>query len=179
MVTLLRRSQSLGVALVVLAMTATVAFAAADVTGGSSGWNRGQALADASESSDASEAPESEAPESEAPESQAPESQAPDQSEAPDGSAGPQSADAPAAPNHGDLVSTAANMPTPDGFTNHGAFVACVAQMPHNIDPTTFDWTTVTPASCGLVTGVGTTNHGHGHHFGFAGTHPHGRPSAG
>lgn len=30
--------------------------------------------------------------------------------------------------NHGDLVSEAAQMETPDGFKNHGAFVSCVAR---------------------------------------------------
>ncbi len=168
-VTLLRRSQSLGVALVVLAMTATVAFAAAaGPGGGDSSWNRGPLMADASESPDASEAPESEAPESQAPESQAPESEAPDGSSAPD-AAGPQGAPT---DNHGTLVSTAANMATPTGFPNHGAFVSCVAHMPQTTDPTTFDWTTVTPDSCGLVVNaVGTTDHGRGHHRG------HNRPN--
>ncbi len=151
--TLLRQSRSLAIALVVLAMTGTVAFAAASVSGGMPAWARGHTTADASG------APESEAPESEAPESQSP-----------DGSTGPQSPDASGAPNHGDLVSVAAGMATPDGFPNHGAFVACVAQMPHDVDPTTFDWTTVTPQSCGLagstVSGVGTTDHGHGNHRG-------------
>lgn len=170
MPTLLRRSQSLGVAIVVLAMTATVAFAAADVSGGLRGpWNGIHAQADVSEGPDGSEAPESEAPESEAP----------DQSETPDGSAGPVSPDAAGATNHGELVSMAATMATPAGFPNHGAFVSCVAHMPHDVDPTTFDWTTVTPDSCGLVSGVGTTDHGHGHHWGFAGTHRHGRPTGG
>ncbi|HET9681985.1 MAG TPA: hypothetical protein VFP19_08095 [Candidatus Limnocylindrales bacterium] len=174
MSTLLRRSQSLGVAIVVLAMTATVAFAAADVSGGlRGGLSRDQTLSDASAGPDDSEAPESEAPESEAPESEAPES------EAPDGSQGPDVQDPSGAVNHGDLVSTAANMDTPAGFPNHGAFVSCVAQMPHDVDPTTFDWTTVTPDSCGLVSGVGTTDHGHGNHHGWASTHRHGRPTGG
>ena len=158
----LRHSRSLGVAVVVLAMTATVAFAAASLPGGGlRPWNRDQTTADASGGPEDSEAPESEAPESQAPESEAPDANTPDAS---------------GAPNHGTLVSTAANMATPDGFPNHGAFVSCVAQLPHDVDPTTFDWTTVTPDFCGLVSGVGTTGHGHGRHHGFAGTHTRGGP---
>jgi hypothetical protein len=49
--------------------------------------------------------------------------------------------------NHGALVSTAAQMPTPSGFPNHGAFVSCVAHM-KDVAATGFDWTTVTPESC-------------------------------
>ena len=33
--------------------------------------------------------------------------------------------------NHGSLVSVAAQMPTPSGFPNHGAFVSCVAKLNH------------------------------------------------
>lgn len=33
--------------------------------------------------------------------------------------------------NHGSLVSIAAQMPTPSGFPNHGAFVSCVAKLNH------------------------------------------------
>jgi hypothetical protein len=167
--TIFRRSQSLGAALVVLAMTAGVAFAAAGGVPGSShaAWNRDQA--------GASEAPESQAPESEAPESDAPESEAPE-SEAPESEA-PEDADSDsdAAVNHGALVSTAAEMDTPDGFVSHGAFVSCVAHMAHDVDPATFDWSTVTPESCGYVTDASGSDHsgtnGHGHGWGKARHH--------
>jgi len=44
-------------------------------------------------------------------------------------------------------VSAAAQMPTPDGFRNHGAFVSCVAHM-KDATLATIDWTTVTPEAC-------------------------------
>ena len=73
--------------------------------------------------------------------------------------------------DHGALVSTAAQMTTPDGFKNHGAFVSCVAHL--NATLATIDWSTVTPASCGQASEGGSApNHapkGHGH--------GHGRPS--
>lgn len=53
---------------------------------------------------------------------------------------------------HGALVSAAAQMPTPSGFRNHGAFVSCVAHLDTTL--ATINWATVTPASCGV------TNHG-------------------
>lgn len=158
MLAVLRRSQSLWVALVVLGLTATVAFAGAGGVPGSShsAWNRGQTGADSSQAPDGSEAPDA--------------SEAPDGSEAPDSSTSDT-----ASGNHGALVSTAANMDTPDGFANHGAFVSCVALMAHDVDPATFDWTTVTPESCGYVTGASTTDqpwvNGHGHGRGHAKHH--------
>src|SRR4029079_7580123 len=51
------------------------------------------------------------------------------------------------ADTHGALVSAAAQMPTPDGFRNHGAFVSCVAHM-KDATLATIDWTTVTPEAC-------------------------------
>lgn len=61
------------------------------------------------------------------------------------------SADGAPTDTHGALVSTAAQATTPPGFANHGAFVACVAHMDKGIDAATFDWTTVTPLACGLT----------------------------
>jgi hypothetical protein len=130
---LTRRFRSLGVAFVVLALSAGAVFATS--VGLPAGAPSFQNTADeASPSDEASEAPESEAPESEAPES-----------EAPDG--GVQTQDAAPSDNHGALVSEAAQMDTPDGFANHGAFVSCVAHM-KGVSATGFDWTTVTPDSC-------------------------------
>ena len=40
-------------------------------------------------------------------------------------------------------------MPTPAGFPNHGSFVSCVAHLDATL--ATIDWTTVTPASCGIT----------------------------
>jgi len=57
--------------------------------------------------------------------------------------------------NHGALVSEAAHMTTPDGFRNHGEFVSCVAHMPHDktsagseTASTPIDLTTLTPEDC-------------------------------
>ena len=58
-------------------------------------------------------------------------------------------ADVPGA--HGELVSTAAQMPTPDGFPNHGAFVSCVAKMGKDVLASTVVWADVTPESCGIT----------------------------
>jgi hypothetical protein len=158
---LVHRLRGFAIALIVLAMTAGVAFAASP--NANPRWT--PASLDAlfggnevgNQDADESEAPESEAPESEAPESEAPESEAPE-SEAPDGSESDS-----ATGTHGDLVSTAAGMATPDGFANHGAFVRCVAHM-KNVDVATFDWSTVTPASCADAWGHAPSSRGkHGH----------------
>jgi len=140
---LIRRFRGLGVAVVVLAMSAGVVFAAAP---------HGQPASDRvpnaeTPTSDNQDEDESEAPETEAPETEAPETEAPD-TEEPSEDADTDSADAQSTgDNHGALVSAAAQMPTPDGFRNHGAFVSCVA---HLKDATlaTIDWTTVTPEAC-------------------------------
>jgi hypothetical protein len=143
-----RTSRGFGVALAALALTAGVAFASAgpgtihlDLAGAHGATVNGDQDESEAPESEApeSDAPESEAPESEAPESEAPESEAPD-SEAPDASGAP-------ADTHGGLVSTAAQMSTPPDFTNHGAFVSCIARM-HRATLTGFDWSAVTAAAC-------------------------------
>jgi hypothetical protein len=57
-----------------------------------------------------------------------------------------QAAESPAADTHGALVSAAAQMDTPEGFANHGAFVRCVAHMDGTL--ATVKLTEVTPATC-------------------------------
>jgi hypothetical protein len=58
---------------------------------------------------------------------------------------------------HGSLVSDAAAMETPEGFSNHGEFVSCVARMNHgHEDPDAapaepVDLTTLTPEDCGIT----------------------------
>ena len=62
------------------------------------------------------------------------------------------------ADNHGDLVSQAAEMATPEpaegaeGFKNHGAFVSCVAKLAYGKKgveaPADFDLATLTPEDC-------------------------------
>ncbi len=124
---LLRRFRGVGIALAVLALSAGVAFAAA----GPANFHANLAGANnptASHEPDASEVPDA----TDAPESNAPES--------PDASGAP-------ADTHGGLVSTAAQMSTPPGFSNHGAFVSCVARM-RGVTLTGFNWSSVTPASC-------------------------------
>jgi len=54
-----------------------------------------------------------------------------------------------ASDNHGAVVSQAAQMTTPDGFRNHGAFVSCVARMK---DVTADDLATITADSCSGTT---------------------------
>ena len=69
--------------------------------------------------------------------------------ESPDVAESPEVAETPgAAPEdtHGALVSTAAQMATPEGFANRGAFVSCVAHL--DVSVVGFDWATVTPAFC-------------------------------
>ncbi|MFL5680252.1 MAG: hypothetical protein ACJ77B_06595 [Chloroflexota bacterium] len=54
-----------------------------------------------------------------------------------------------ASDNHGNVVSQAAHMVTPDGFRNHGAFVSCVARMKDfGADGQPVDWSTITPEAC-------------------------------
>jgi hypothetical protein len=83
-----------------------------------------------------------------------------------------------ASDNHGEVVSQAAQMPTPDGFRNHGAFVSCVAKMKDlGADGKPVDLTTITIDMCDGTTeaDAGSTstdadakthgpkaNHGHG-----------------
>ena len=142
MTDLLRRFRGLGIALVVLAMSAGVVLAAAPLAQPST--SHGPNAEDPSAGDeDASDAPASEAPESEAPDREAPESEAPETPDAAD----KQDAETDDGGAHGALVSAAARMTTPAGFRNHGAFVSCVA---HLKDATlaTIDWTFVTPEAC-------------------------------
>ena len=136
---LIRRFRGLGVAVVVLAMSAGVVFAAAPHGQPASDRvpNAETPTSDTDGDEDESEAPETEAPETEAPET-----------EEPSEDADTETADAESTgDNHGALVSAAAQMPTPDGFRNHGAFVSCVAHM-KDATLATIDWTTVTPEAC-------------------------------
>ena len=133
-----RRLRGPGIALVVLALSAGVAFA------GSTGLPANTAgvtpaNADKPATEEPTEATETQEP-TETPE--APEVQAPTTQDAPDTTA----SDA-----HGALVSAAAQMVTPAGFANHGAFVSCVAHM-KDMTVATIDWTKVTPESCGAAT---------------------------
>jgi hypothetical protein len=130
MLELVRRSRGLGIAAVVLALSAGVALAA-------SGPANLHPFLTGPNGADATEAAETAEP------TDAPESEAPEASEAPN------VPDAGGAPTdtHGALVSTAAQMPTPAGFSNHGAFVSCVARM-KNVTLGTINWSTVTPKSC-------------------------------
>jgi hypothetical protein len=147
---LLRRFRGLAIAVVVLAMSAGMVFAAAphvlpaDNT----------ATAGADDPADGADEDANETPDAEDPGDDdqgdeagigAPETEAP---ETPEANA-PETADANTAPTdtHGALVSAAAQMVTPAGFRNHGAFVSCVAHM-KDATLATIDWTTVTPESC-------------------------------
>jgi hypothetical protein len=153
---LIRRFRGVGVAIVVLAMSAGVVFAAAPH--GAPAANTAPNTETPSAGDDESEPPESEAPESEAPDEEASEipatHDASEDADEPDGQE-------PAAETddandeggaHGALVSAAARMVTPAGFRNHGAFVSCVAHL-KNATLATIDWTTVTPEACGAASG--------------------------
>ncbi len=139
---LTRRLRGPGIALVVLALSAGVALA------GSTGLPTHTAgvtpaNADKPDTEEPTEATETQEPTEtpEAPEVQVP-ANAPTTQDAPDTTA----SDA-----HGALVSAAAQMVTPAGFANHGAFVSCVAHM-KDMTLATIDWTKVTPESCGAAT---------------------------
>ena len=162
--TILRRFRGIGIALVVLALSAGVAFAAAPSLHPTSS----QGAEDPTETPEATDAPEpTETPEAtDAPEpTETPEAtDAPETPEAPDTQHGTSSQDA-----HGALVSAAAQMPTPAGFSNHGAFVSCVAHM-KDATLATIDWTTVTPEACAAANPHGKSAdakdgkvHGNGH----------------
>jgi hypothetical protein len=133
---LIRRFRGLGVAVVVLAMSAGVVFAAAP-----HGQPASDRVPNAETPTSETDEDESEAPETEAPETEAPDAE--DSSETADTA----ETDSTSEDNHGALVSAAAQMPTPDGFSNHGAFVSCVAHM-KDATLATIDWTTVTPEAC-------------------------------
>jgi hypothetical protein len=110
-----RHFRGLGIAVAVLALSAGAVFA-------------GQAALSApttspvaaEETPDADETPGTEAPDTEEPTEDADE----DADEAV-----LEETDDPEAGNHGTLVSEAAQMETPAGFENHGAFVSCVARL--------------------------------------------------
>jgi hypothetical protein len=145
MTDLIRRFRGMGVALVVLAMSAGVVLAGAPH------------FTPVSNNTPAAEEPSGEVDESEAPESAEPSDEASEEA-SDDASAGAADAlEAPSGDTHGALVSTAAQMDTPDGFPNHGAFVSCVAHMDKGIVVDGFDWTTVTPESCGIAPAADST----------------------
>lgn len=130
MSSLSRHLRSLLIALAVLAISATVAFAARPDSAPPTHANaQGPAATetpdgDEGEAPDAEETDDPDTDEVEAPETDAPETEASDE-QAPD-------ADAVEHPdNHGKLVSEAAQAETPEGYDNHGAWVRTVAQDNH------------------------------------------------
>ncbi len=147
MTDLIRRFRGLAIAIVVLAMSATIALATGPLSQPAGGHAPNAEEPTNGADEDESEAPETEEPsedadedvdqdeETEAPETEEPSEDADVDAESADGD------------THGALVSAAAKMETPEGFRNHGAFVSCVA---HLKDATlaTIDWTTVTPEAC-------------------------------
>ena len=135
-----RRSRSLAIALVVLALSAGVSLATAPVFRPVSGPAAGSQAEEpeANENEQGEDADE----QSEDANEPAPAEDAPEAPDAEDGT--------PAVGTHGELVSAAAAMETPAGFTNHGAFVSCVAKM-KDVTLADVDWTTVTPEACGAA----------------------------
>jgi hypothetical protein len=144
---LITRFRGLFVAIVALALSASVAFAwGGPPQAATDGLATAAAAADKTVPARADEAPNAGADEDadEGDESEAPEADAPEDGSATD--------------NHGALVSEAANMETPEGFDNHGQFVSCVARMNHghedpNAEPPAqpIDLSALTPEDCGLT----------------------------
>lgn len=138
MTDLIRRFGGLGVALVVLALSAGAVFASAPPFAPSSHASPAAQppshLDEGQPTEDPTDAAETEAPET------------PDAAEPTD----QPEADATGAPQdtHGALVSAAAQMDTPAGFADHGAFVSCVAHMKDATLASIGDWSSVTPDTC-------------------------------
>jgi hypothetical protein len=140
---LIRRFRGLAIAIVVLAMSATIAFATGPLA-----LPAGGHTPNAEEPTNGADEDESEVPETEEPSEDADQDE---ETEVPETEEPSEDADADAetaeGDNHGALVSAAAQMETPEGFSNHGAFVSCVAHM-KDATLATIDWTTVTPEAC-------------------------------
>jgi len=146
MTSLIRHFRGLGVALAVLALSASAVFATAP------------RFAPVSNDQPAVEQPTDGAGETDAPETAEPaDTEAPETADPTDDATGV-APDSATQDTHGELVSTAAQMVTPAGFPNHGAFVSCVAHMGKDVVATGFDWTTVTATSCGITTPDGATS---------------------
>jgi hypothetical protein len=150
---LIHKFRGLGIALAVLAISAGAAFAATPAMRPVASTSTHGDTASATETPEPTETPEAtETPEpTETPEA----TKTPDATGTPTGTAAPTKSPNP--DTHGALVSTAAQMPTPSGFPNHGAFVSCVAHLDTTLAKIV--WTTVTPASCGITTTT-PTQHG-------------------
>jgi hypothetical protein len=143
---LIRRFRGLGVAIVVLALSAGVVFAAAPPFVPVSS-NANPAAHPGSDKEDPTEEPTEDPTDepTEEPTEEAPTLVAPV-------AAPTDAADSTGAPEdtHGALVSAAAHMDLPDGFPNRGSFVSCVAHM-KDVTVATIIWTDVTPEACGVV----------------------------
>ena len=132
---LLRRFRGLTIALAVLAISAGAVLATAPSMDPTSAPTAGQPTAEPTATPKATKAPKAtKSPEA----TETPE--APEAAETPDADASP------ATDTHGALVSAAAQLPTPEGFANHGAFVRCVAHMDGTL--LTVDLEAVTPKTC-------------------------------
>lgn len=170
MSSMLRQFRGLGIALTVLALSAGAVFAAAPSLQLTSSHGTTSASVDASESAEPSDSPE--ASKSAEPSETAEPSDSPSESAEPSESPSQNAAlgASPSPDTHGALVSTAAQMPTPSGFPNHGAFVSCVAHLDASV--TGFSWATVTPQSCGITPSApaakpnASQGHGHGNGHG-------------
>lgn len=145
MTDLIRRTRGLGVALVVLALSAGVVLAGAP---------RITLVAD---NEAAVEQPTGEVPAADDPTDDPADDPSGDASDdaSDDASEDADDTDAKApeggeSDTHGTLVSEAAQMTTPPGFRNHGAFVSCVAKSGKDAAVPAIDPATLTPADCGL-----------------------------
>lgn len=136
---LLRRFRGLAIAIAVLAISAGVVFATAPSVAPTSAPTAGQPTSEPT-AKPAASPDEDEA--TEAPKA----TEATETPEAPDAAETPDANESPATDAHGALVSAAAQMETPVGFANHGAFVSCVAHMDGTLAPAQLS--TVTAETC-------------------------------
>src|SRR6478609_4154972 len=143
MTDLVRRFRGMGVALVVLALSAGAVFAAAPRFAPAS-----ETAFETTETTETSETTQTTTVGDEDGGDEGGDVETPETSETSEMSDGTEGTDG--ADTHGELVSTAAQMPTPAGFPNHGAFVSCVAHMGKDVLVSTIVWANVTPESCGI-----------------------------
>jgi hypothetical protein len=147
---LARHIRGLIVALVILLFSAGIVFGARSLPTVSGAPVSAQNESDngdenAAEETDEPDASESTEPSEAAEPSETPESAA--EAETPESAAEADTAGG----DHGAIVSEAAQMPTPDGFKNHGAWVSCVAHMtkvPVAADAPALTLADITPDAC-------------------------------
>jgi len=136
---LLLRFRGIAIAIAVLAITAGAVFATAPSVAPTSAPTAAQPILKPTATPTPSPDGDEDKAEEEAKET-------PEAAETPEPAESPEAKESPDTDAHGALVSAAAQLPTPSGFANHGAFVSCVAHMDGTL--ATVDLSTVTPQTC-------------------------------